>query len=158
MPHPFLYIETVLFQTILFRISTQFSSIWSIDRTLSGFICLCLPPGRTWHMVNDPKVGLNLGLGEGTVGTSRGSNPAGLCWSSAHLVQCEPDEPSCTWTQTWVQARMPDYSLNWTTRVQCYTCWSMAVVRPPSQKTEGQVRTLLGGTTPGQRLTWEWWQ
>ena len=28
--------------------------------------------------------------------TSRGSNPVGLCCSSTHLVQCEPDEPSLT--------------------------------------------------------------
>ena len=27
-------------------------------------------------------------------GTSRDLNPAGLCYSSAHLVQCEPDEAS----------------------------------------------------------------
>ena len=27
-------------------------------------------------------------------------NPAGLCWSSALLVQCGPGEPSRTWTQT----------------------------------------------------------
>ena len=47
--------------------------------------------------------------------TSRGSNPAGLCWSSTHLVQCGPDEPSRTWTLIRVQARMPEYSLNWTT-------------------------------------------
>ena len=39
-----------------------------------------------------------------------------LCWSSAHLVQYELDEPSWTWTQIWVQARVPDYSLNWTAR------------------------------------------
>ena len=26
-------------------------------------------------------------------GTNRGLNPADLCCSSAHLVQCEPDEP-----------------------------------------------------------------
>ena len=26
--------------------------------------------------------------------TSRGSSPASLSWSSAHLVQCGPDEPS----------------------------------------------------------------
>ena len=43
---------------------------------------------------------------------SRGSSPAGQCWSSAHLVQCGPHEPSWTWTQIWVQARIPDYSLN----------------------------------------------
>ena len=55
MPNPFLYNKTVLFQTIQFNISmqfkisktvlfqtiqsslsTQFSSIWPIDRTLSG--------------------------------------------------------------------------------------------------------------------------
>ena len=32
--------------------------------------------------------------GEGRSGTSRDSNPACLCCSSAHLVQCEPDEAS----------------------------------------------------------------
>ena len=32
--------------------------------------------------------------GRGRSGMSRGSNPADLCCSSAHLVQCEPDEPS----------------------------------------------------------------
>ena len=34
MPNPFLYKWTVLFQSIQF--STQFISIWSIDKTLSG--------------------------------------------------------------------------------------------------------------------------
>ena len=52
------------------------------------------------------------GLERGRSGTSQDSTPAGLCWSSTHLVQCGPDEPSWTWTQ----ARMPDYSLNWTAR------------------------------------------
>ena len=33
-----------------------------------------------------------------------------------HLVQCGPKKPSWIWTQTWVQAQMPDYSLNWTKR------------------------------------------
>ena len=36
MPNPFLYIQRVLFQIIQFSISTQFSSIWLIDWTLSG--------------------------------------------------------------------------------------------------------------------------
>ena len=31
-------------------------------------------------------------------------------------VQCRPDEPSWTWTKICVQARMPDYNLNWTAR------------------------------------------
>ena len=35
------------------------------------------------------KVGIK---GRGRSGTSRDSNPAGLCCSLAHLVQCEPDE------------------------------------------------------------------
>ena len=37
------------------------------------------------------KVGIK---GRGRSGTSRDSNPAGLCCSSAHLVQCEPDKAS----------------------------------------------------------------
>ena len=37
------------------------------------------------------KVGIK---GRGRSGTSRDSNPAGLFCSSAHLVQCEPDEAS----------------------------------------------------------------
>ena len=36
MSNPFLYIETVLFQAIQFSVSTQFSSIWPMGRTLSG--------------------------------------------------------------------------------------------------------------------------
>ena len=36
MPNPFLYIWTILFQTIQLSISTKFSSIWPIDSTLSG--------------------------------------------------------------------------------------------------------------------------
>ena len=36
MPNPLLYIQTVLFQAIQFSISTLFSSIWPIHRTLSG--------------------------------------------------------------------------------------------------------------------------
>ena len=41
-----------------------------------------------------PKGRLKWGIkGRGRSGTSRGSNPADLCCPSAHLVQCEPDEP-----------------------------------------------------------------
>ena len=35
MPSPFLYVKTVLFHTIQFSISIQFSFIWPPDRTLS---------------------------------------------------------------------------------------------------------------------------
>ena len=81
-----------------------------VNKVYYSYICRCLPPDRIWHKVNDPPVGLKWG-----------SNPAGLCWLSTRLVQCGPDEPSWSWTQIWVQARMPAYSLNWTARSQCYT-------------------------------------
>ena len=73
------------------------------------------------------------------LGTSRGLSPAGLCWSSASLVQCGSDEPSLTWTQIWVQACMPDYSLNWTARSRAIQGWqkcqwcSLPTQRCPSQ-------------------------
>ena len=38
-------------------------------------------------------------------------------------MQCGPDKPSWTWTQNWVQARMPDYSLNWTARSSAIQEW-----------------------------------
>ena len=43
---------------------------------------------KAWRAI---KVGIK---GRGRSGTSWDSNPAGLCCSSAHLVQCEPDEAS----------------------------------------------------------------
>ena len=46
----------------------------------------------TWSKAQRPiKVGIK---GRGRSGTSRDSNPAGLCCSSAHLVLCEPDKAS----------------------------------------------------------------
>ena len=71
-----------------------------------------------------PEGQLKVGIkGSGSSDTSRGSSLAGLCWSSTHLVQCGPDEPCWTWTQIWVQARMPDYSLNWTARSSAIQGW-----------------------------------
>ena len=81
---------------------------WRVD------ICIYLPPDRTWHKVNDPKVDYSGGWGKRRSGTNPGSSPAGLCWSSAHLMKWEPDELCWTWTQIWVRVRMPDYSLNLT--------------------------------------------
>ena len=55
-------------------------------------ICRCLHQTRldTRSKARRPiKVGIK---GRGRSGTSRDSNPACLCCSSAHLVQCEPDE------------------------------------------------------------------
>ena len=42
---------------------------------------------------------------------------------SAHFVQWWPDEPGWTWTQIWIQARMPDYSFNWTARSSAIQSW-----------------------------------
>ena len=35
----------------------------------------------------------------------------------------QPDEPSWTWTQIWVQECMPHYSLNWTARSSSIQGW-----------------------------------
>ena len=86
-------------------------------------ICLCLLPDRTWHKVNDTKVDYSGSLWGERSGTSRGLNSAGLCSSSAHLVQCGSDEPSWTWTQIWVQVPMPKYSLNSTARSSAIQGW-----------------------------------
>ena len=48
-------------------------------------ICLCLSPDRTWHKVNDLKIDYSGDLGEGKVGHKP---RLGICWSSAHLMQC----------------------------------------------------------------------
>ena len=61
--------------------------------------------------------------GRGSLDPSRNSSAAGLCWSSAHLVQCGLDEFSWSWTQIRVQARMTDYSLNWTARSSAIRGW-----------------------------------
>ena len=52
-----------------------------------GFICLCLPPDRTWHKVNDMKVGSKSGLGEGKVGFEPRLEP---CWTllEHRLTKC----------------------------------------------------------------------
>ena len=81
------------------------------DRTLCmgqiECICRCLSPDRTWHKVNDPKVDLKWGF-RGVEGRARAG--------ARNLLVCGPDEPSWSWTQIWVQARMPAHSLNWTAR------------------------------------------
>ena len=44
---------------------------WEVEREremYKQYICLCLPPDRTWHKVNDPKVDYSRDLGEGKVG------------------------------------------------------------------------------------------
>ena len=75
-------------------------------------------------------------------------SPASLCWSSAHLVLCGPDEPSWSWTPIWVMARIPDHSLNWTARSsaiqggQRCQCCNSPTWRWPSQN-HGLLTTSL---------------
>ena len=45
-------------------------------------ICHCLPPDRTWHKVNDPKVNYSGDLGEGKVGHEPKLK---ACWSMLHI-------------------------------------------------------------------------
>ena len=103
------------------------------------YICRCLSPDRTRHKVNDPRVDYSGDLGEGTVGQKLRLEP---CWSSTHLEQCGPNEPSWSWTQIWVQARMPAYSLNWTARssaiqgVECFSRGFLHTWRWPSWSQE----------------------
>ena len=83
-------------------------------------------------------------LETGMLGSCRGSNPAGLCWSSAHSVQCEPDELCWRWTQTWAQARMPDNSLNWTNK-SCNTMFVKDIITNPmvAQQKPGAFRPRI---------------
>ena len=76
-------------------------SKWSYQRA-SRY--LSLPPTwQSWHQVIDLKADYNRDLweGRGRSGTSRGSSPVGLCWSSAQLGNCRL---SLSWTQIWLQA------------------------------------------------------
>ena len=86
------------------------------------FICYCLPLDRTWPTVNNQKFDYSGRWGKGRSGSNRDSNPARLYWSSAYLGQYELDEPCWTWTQTWVQAWMADYSWNWTMKFNGIQC------------------------------------
>ena len=76
---------------------------------------------------------------------SRGSSPTGLCWSSSHLVQCGPDEPSWTWTQIWVQAHMPDCSLNWTMGSSAIQGWrSCQCCSSPTRRWPSRIQGPFG--------------
>ena len=90
-------------------------SFWTLHYSK---LYLLLPPTRQDLTQGQwPEVRLKVGIERwGRSGTSRGSNPAGLCCSSTHLVQCGPDEPSWSWAQIWVQSHISAYSLNWTAR------------------------------------------
>ena len=54
-------------------------------------ICPCLPPDRTRHKVNDPKVDYSVGLGEGK-GRARAEARAQLDYDAARSAECGPAE------------------------------------------------------------------
>ena len=96
----------MIYYDYLCIIRTTNNRLWNSGKKKSH-ICLCLPPDRAWHKVYDPKANYSGDLGRSWLGTSQSSNLAGLCSSSTHLVQCESNEPSWSWTQIWVQTCAP---------------------------------------------------
>ena len=70
---------------------------------VSGFKRI-IPTGEPIFVIASHQIGLDtrsitrrltvVGIyGKGRSEPSQGTSPAGLCWSSAHLVQCGSDEP-----------------------------------------------------------------
>ena len=87
----------------------------------------------------------------------RGSSPAGLCCSSAHLEQCGSDVRSWTWTKIWIQPRMPDYSLNWTARSTVIQVWHRCQwCSSPSQTCPRQSRCHVALTVWHKCQTVRW--
>ena len=75
-------------------------------------------------------------------------------WSSTHLVQCGSVGPSWTWTQIWVQAHMPYYSLNWTARSSaihgwqsCQWCSSSTRKRPSRNRGPFDLKSVMEQST-----------
>ena len=131
--------EDIVFKKIFYSLQVfqSCSKWWFFSRVkIIYVIYMSLPPIRQDLTQGQwPEGQLKVGiLGRGMLGTS----PAGLCWSSTYLVQCGPDEPSWSWTQIWVQACIPAYSLNWTARSsaiegeQRCQCCSSSTQRWPS--------------------------
>ena len=82
-------------QARLHRIQSR-GAEWPQRASAKTSVYLLLPPTRHdlthGQKARKPiKVGIK---GRGSSGTSHDSNLADLCCSSAHLVQCEPDEAS----------------------------------------------------------------
>ena len=86
-------------------------------------ICLFFPPDRTRQ---GQRYKGRFTVGAKGEGVWAWAEAWALLDYAGHSVQCEPDEPSWTWTKSMgVQTGMPDYSLNWTKRssaIQCYQC------------------------------------
>ena len=91
--------------------------------------------------------------GRGWSSMSQGLNPAGLCWSSAHFVQCGPDEPSCSWTQIRAQARMPDY-YKLDSKVQFYTRVTKVSVLQLAHPKVAQLKSAMEHYPSGQTVHW----
>ena len=72
-------------------------------------------------------------------------------------MQCGSDEPSWSWTQIWVQARMPDYSLNWIAKSsamqRCQCCSSPTRKRP--SRSCGPFGLAWSIDHPAQTVRWK---
>ena len=118
-----------------------------------SWICGC----DWFDFTSSASVDYSGGWGKGRSGSSRNSSPAGLYWSSAHLVQCEPDELCRTWLQTWVQARMPDDPLNRTKRssvIQCCQRYHRSLESGPAEAGSHSASnlSLTLNIAPGRRV------
>ena len=65
-------------------------------------------------------------------------------------MQCEPDEPSWTWTQIWVQSRVSDYNLNWTARFTAIQEWQRCQWCSSSNRREGDQAAAVGLSASSQ--------
>ena len=90
-----------------------------------------------------------VGLREEEIGLEPKLEP---CWTMLviGLVQCEPGEPCWIWTQTWVQARMPDYSLNRTKRTNVIQCCQRHHRPPKAESLSAANLSLIFNTAPGR--------
>ena len=132
-------------------------TVWATHFYLQFDICLGLPPDRTWP----EETTKNSSGDERRSGSNRDSKLAGLCWSSVHLDQCEPDEPSWSWSHTWVQTRMPDYSLYLNQRVRCNTIIFNIITQPKPGAIQSRICPsvwlkvevdISSGPKPGRRV------
>ena len=103
---PFHMVErlTGLSDKSLFVIYPQGDPFSWTSVSYSKGICHCLPSGRTWHKVKDPKVDYSGGLREGKVGHEPKLKP---CWNMMQLAKPKVAQPN-------LEELRPQVCLCWT--------------------------------------------
>ena len=132
MPNPFLYIQTVLIQTIQFSISTQFSSIWSIERTLSG----ATTPGKSGPGSDGNERVLCIPQSSSTTGIS--SSDCLVSYPEHSLGEGKP---------------YPSAKVLSTHKLRLTCCWSMLVIGSVSARWT----TLVFAKSPSTYARWLCW-